>query len=221
MLELVAVSKSYPGKPVPVQVLQQVSFRVSPGEFVAVQGPSGCGKTTLLLILGGLLAPTGGRMVWEGEDVYALTAEARAQWRARRIGMVFQQFHLIPYLSIEENILAPTLAFPVADARARLETLVQQFQLTERRHHVPSALSTGERQRTALARALLTHPACLLVDEPTGNLDAANAAIVTGALTDYTRQDGMVVMVTHDAGAAAQAQRRVVLQHARIEDVVS
>ena len=216
MLELMDVSKSYPATPLPVQILRKISFSVAPGEFVAVQGPSGCGKTTLLLTLGGLLAPSSGAVRLDGEDIYALTPGARASWRARRIGIVFQLFHLIPYLSVEENILAPTLATELPNAPERLEALLKQFHLLERRRHVPAALSVGERQRTAMARALLTQPTCLLVDEPTGNLDAENAEIVTTALADYTRQQGIVVMVTHDLIAAARAQRRVMLQQGTI-----
>ncbi len=220
MLELLDVSKSYPGVSSPVEVLRKVSFSVSAGEFVAIQGPSGCGKTTMLLLLGGLLAPSSGKVQLDHEDIYAMSAETRAQWRASHLGIVFQLFHLIPYLNVEDNILAPTLAITVPHARERLEALLTQFQLTARRGHVPSALSIGERQRTAMARALLTHPACLLVDEPTGNLDAENAEIVTTALADYTRQGGIVVMVTHDLAAAARAQRRVSLRNGQLEEVV-
>src|SRR5205823_6529904 len=121
-------------------------------------GPSGCGKTTLLLAAGGLLRPDGGRVVVDGQDVYALGDGARARFRAATVGFVFQQFHLVPYLSVLDNVRAAALARPLPDARPRAEALLAALGLTHRRHHVPAELSTGERQRTALARALLHGP---------------------------------------------------------------
>jgi ABC-type lipoprotein export system ATPase subunit len=194
-----------------VHALDDVSVCVAAGEFVAVQGPSGCGKTTLLLAAGGLLEPTSGRVLFAEQDFYAVGAEPRARLRAASVGFVFQQFHLVPYLSVLDNVLAPTLATPIADARAQAEALLERFGLASRSRHVSARLSTGERQRTALARALLTQPKLVLADEPTGNLDAASADIVLEALAEFAEHGGAVLLATHDVRAAGRARRTVQL----------
>jgi ABC-type lipoprotein export system ATPase subunit len=209
MLEIHTLSKTYRGPDGLLTVLDGLNLHVAAGEFVAVQGRSGCGKTTLLLAAGGLLHPTSGTVLVAGQEVYALSDAARARFRAARIGFVFQQFHLVPYLSVLDNVLSPALALKLPDARARAEELVAAVGLTPRRHHVPAQLSTGERQRTALARALLNRPGLLLADEPTGNLDRDSAEVVLNHLADFARGGGAVLLVTHDAEAAARAQRVV------------
>jgi putative ABC transport system ATP-binding protein len=218
MLEIANVSKSYQGQDGMVTALAKVCLRVAPGEFVAVRGPSGCGKTTLLLTAGGLLRPDGGRVLVGGQDVYALGDEARARFRAAHVGFVFQQFHLVPYLNVVDNVLSAALAQPRSDARKRADELVEAFGLTSRRHHVPAQLSTGERQRTALARALLQRPQLLLADEPTGNLDPDNGALVLDCLAAHSRGGGSVLLVTHEAQAAARAGRVLIFsQGGRLE----
>jgi putative ABC transport system ATP-binding protein len=207
MLEIRELSKTYRGPAGAVRVLQGLSLEVAAGEFVAVQGRSGCGKTTLLLAAGGLLRPDAGNVLVAGKDLYALSEEARARFRAAHIGFVFQQFHLIPYLSALDNVLAAGLALKVPDARARAEGLLAAVGLGERGRHVPAELSTGERQRTALARALLHRPRLLLADEPTGNLDRESAGAVLNHLAEFARAGGAVLLVTHDPAAAARAQR--------------
>ena len=156
MLEIHELSKRYTspaGRSAgPVAALDRVSLSLAPGDFVALQGPSGSGKTTLLLAAGGLMAPGSGTVAFQGQDVYALSPAARARWRAGCLGFVFQQFHLIPYLSVIDNVLAAALACPIANARTRAGELLEQFGLSARASHVPSELSTGEQQRTALAR---------------------------------------------------------------------
>jgi ABC-type lipoprotein export system ATPase subunit len=212
MLEVKTLTKRYPpasSGAAPVAALDGVSLTVAAGEFIAVQGPSGCGKTTLLLAAGGLLAPTSGAVSFSEQDVYALSPESRARWRAQSVGFVFQQFHLIPYLNVLDNILAPILANALPNAHARASELLERFGLGRRRDHFPAMLSTGEQQRTALARALLHHPRLLLCDEPTGNLDDDNARGVWDCLTEFHRNGGAVMLVTHDANAAARAQRIV------------
>ena len=190
------------------------------GEFVVVEGPSGSGKSTLLLTLGGLLAPSGGSVTFDGRDIYKdLSPGRRAEWRARRVGFVFQQFHLIPYLSALDNVLAPTLALPLPGARERAIELLARFRLADRSAHVPAAMSAGEQQRTALARALLHQPQLLLCDEPTGNLDGENAQAALDCLVEFHRQGGMVLLVTHHAGAAAAAQRVLRLDRGRLVDL--
>jgi ABC-type lipoprotein export system ATPase subunit len=206
-LELQQLSRTYAGPTGPVKALDQVSLSLDAGEFVAVQGSSGCGKTTLLLTAGGLLQPTSGTVVIAGQDPYALSPEARAKFRAAHVGFVFQQFHLVPYLNVLDNVLAPSLALPSPDARQRAGKLIERFGITHRISHVPSELSTGERQRVALARALLNNPKVLLADEPTGNLDPDNARTVIEHLKEFANEGGAVLIVTHDAAIAAQAQR--------------
>ena len=188
--------------------VEEVSLTVDAGEFVVVQGPSGCGKTTLLLAAGALLQPTRGQVLLNGQNPYELSSGQRAQFRAVNIGFVFQQFHLVPYLDVLDNILAPTLALsPDGDMSARARELAEQFGLTDRLRHVPAALSTGERQRVALARALLNKPKLLLADEPTGNLDAQNGQAVLRCLTQFARAGGAVLLVTHDPRAGDHAGR--------------
>ncbi|MCX5684896.1 MAG: ATP-binding cassette domain-containing protein, partial [Planctomycetota bacterium] len=169
----------------------------------------GCGKTTLLLIAGGLLKPDDGQVLLAGQDPYALAPDARARFRAENVGFVFQQFHLIPYLSVLDNILAPALARPLENARERAVELAGRFGLTDRQGHVPGELSTGDRQRTALARALLHKPQFLLADEPTGNLDEASGHVVLGHLAEFAKTGGAVLLVTHDPHATQYATRPV------------
>ena len=217
LLQIEGLSKSYPGGQGTINAVDQVSLTVSVGEFVAVQGPSGCGKTTLLLAAGALLRPTRGQVLVNGEDPYALSPGERARFRAVNVGFVFQQFHLVPYLDVLDNTLAPTLALGAnGDARARALELTARFGLTERLHHRPAALSTGERQRVALARALLNKPKLLLADEPTGNLDAENGQIVLRSLAEFARDGGAVLLVTHDPGAGEHASRVVKMDGGKI-----
>jgi ABC-type lipoprotein export system ATPase subunit len=199
-----------------VTALSDVSFSVEPGELLAVRGPSGCGKTTLLLTAGGLLRPSSGQVNVNGQDPYQLNPERRSNLRARMMGFVFQQFNLIPYLTVRQNILAASLAMPRKQAVARARELISHFGLDDRAEHVPSQLSTGEKQRTALARALLNEPKVILADEPTGNLDEDNAQTVFGYLSQYVRDGGCVLLVTHDARAAAHATRTLQMKQGQI-----
>ena len=220
MLEIRDLSKRYPGaagrRSPPVAALDGVSLSLASGEFVAVQGPSGCGKSTLLLTAGGLLAPTGGSVSFQGQDIYGMSPDGRARWRAQQIGFVFQQFHLIPYLSVLDNVMAPALAWRLPDAPRRAVELLDRFGLADRAQHVPAMLSTGEQQRTALARALLHQPQLLLCDEPTGNLDAQSARVVLDCLVEFQHNGGAVLLVTHDAEAAAAASRGLWLNNGRL-----
>ncbi len=216
LIELQNVTKVYRSGSTELRALDKVSLTVEAGEFVAVQGPSGSGKTTLLLIVGGLLAPDEGSVSVDGQSPYEMTPEARAGFRSNTIGFVFQQFHLIPYLTVRENVLAAALATGRPDAKERTDKLLQQFGMTHRLHHVPGQLSTGERQRTAFARALLNEPKILLADEPTGNLDRQNADTVLGYLAQFAQEGGAVLLVTHDERAAAKADRVVRLEDGRV-----
>jgi len=207
MLEFKNVSKWFNVAQGKVTALKEISFSVRPGELLAVRGPSGCGKTTLLLTAGGLLRPSDGQMSIDGQNLYALSPEMRSRLRARTIGFVFQQFHLIPYLTVRQNIMTASLAVPLKEASERAQQLISRFGLDDRADHVPARLSTGERQRTALARALLNEPKVIMADEPTGNLDEDNAQTVFGYLSQYVGDGGCVLLVTHDDRAAAHATR--------------
>jgi len=188
-----------------VYALREATLRLGEGELRFVLGASGSGKSTLLLCAGGLLSPDEGRVRLGGEDLYAMSSDERSAFRARNIGFVFQQFHLVPYLSVIDNVLAPALAGTDGDLRPRAEELVERFGLGQRRDHPPSELSVGERQRCALARALLREPRLLLADEPTGNLDEANAALVMECLREFAQAGGAVLIVTHDPSNRSEA----------------
>jgi ABC-type lipoprotein export system ATPase subunit len=216
MLEFKNISMWFDGPKGKVTALDEVSFSVSPGEFLAVRGPSGCGKTTLLLAAGGLQRPSAGQVSLNGQDPYALSSEMRSRMRASMIGFVFQQFHLIPYLTVRQNIMAPSLALPAKEAAQRTQELLSNFGLDDRAGHVPAQLSTGQRQRTALARALLNKPKIILADEPTGNLDEDNADIVFDYLRKYVSDGGCVLLVTHDVRAAAHATKTLQMGQGRI-----
>ena len=202
MLQFKEVTKQFNGPQGKVTALNDVSFSVNPSEVVAIRGPSGCGKSTLLLAAGTLLRPTQGSVTIDGNDPYALAPNARSALRAEKIGFVFQQFHLVPYLSVLDNVLLPSLVKDSALAHDRAKELLTRFGLEHRTHHVPAQLSIGERQRTALARALFNQPKLLLADEPTGNLDPENGQIVLNALKTFASEGGAVLLVTHDAAAA-------------------
>jgi putative ABC transport system ATP-binding protein len=216
MVEFKNVTKIFNGPKGKVTALDKVSLSVRPGEFLAVCGPSGCGKTTLLLTAGGLMRPSNGQVNLDGSDPYGMSPEMRSKMRARTIGFVFQQFHLIPYLTVRQNILAPSLALPTKEADQRAQELISRFGLDDRADHVPAQISTGQRQRTALARALLNKPKVILADEPTGNLDERNANIVLGYLSQYVAEGGCVLLVTHDARTAAHSTRSLKMSQGRL-----
>lgn len=216
VLQIQNLAKAYAGPAGKVGAVDDVSLSLAKGDFVAIQGPSGCGKSTLLLAAGGLLAPTSGTVTVAGQALYSLSADERAKFRAAKIGFVFQQFHLIPYLDVIDNVLAPTIALRMSDGREKAKALIERFGLGHRLHHVPAALSTGERQRVALARALLHDPPLLLADEPTGNLDEANGEAVLAHLAEFTKNGGAVLLVTHDPKASKHATRTVLMRDGRI-----
>jgi len=211
MLSLDTISKTYRNGARSVPVLCDLSLTVARGEFVSVLGPSGCGKTTILLTAGGLLTPDAGSVTIDGADPYTLAPEDRAAFRAEHVGFVFQQFHLVPYLSVLDNVMTAGLASGDTSAamRDRAKSLIAKFGLSERSHHCPAELSVGERQRVALARALLNSPSLLLADEPTGNLDDDNAHIVLDTLRQFAHDGGAVLLVTHDQRTADLADNEI------------
>ena len=219
MIELQAVRRSYRTNGAAVHALDGVDLSIGAGEFVAVTGPSGSGKSSLLNILGCLDRPDAGRYLIEGEDVAGFDDEATSDIRNRRIGVVFQSFHLLPRLTVLENVLLP-LRFhrePPDWAQAHARDLLDRVGLSDRSHHRPNELSGGQVQRAAIARALLLKPALLLADEPTGNLDSKSAADVLGLIDQVHRGGQTVVLVTHDNDVAAHAPRGVRMRDGRIE----
>lgn len=217
MIHLDEVTKVYRTPNGQVSALAGVSLDVEPGEFVAVRGPSGCGKSTLLTIVGGLGTPSSGRVVVAGKDLVAMGSAERARFRAEQIGFVFQMFHLLPYLTVLDNVLAGALPGAGTKARQRAEQLLTEFQLADRFGHRPGELSIGERQRVAMARALINRPRLILADEPTGNLDAENSEAVLGLLAAFQDEGGTILLVTHQEQAAQYAGRTVLLRDGLIE----
>jgi ABC-type lipoprotein export system ATPase subunit len=196
--------------------LDRFTAEVAEGEFVAVRGPSGSGKTTLLLTLGGMQRPSDGSVQLAGRDLYALSPAERARLRSSEIGFVFQMFHLVPYLDLLGNVLLACPGKPSAEVRQRAGRLMDELGLADRASHRPGELSAGERQRLAVARALLNRPKLILADEPTGNLDPENAAEVIRHLAEFHRGGGTVVLVTHGAAADAHADRTLRLEQGRL-----
>jgi putative ABC transport system ATP-binding protein len=217
MIALEAVSKVYHTAQREVRALDDVTLEIQQGEFVAVRGPSGCGKSTLLALVGGLALPTSGRVAVGGRDVSSMSSSERAQFRADNVGFVFQMFHLLPYLSVLDNVLVAAPSNSQPGVRDYANELLDQFGLNERRLHRPGQLSAGERQRVAMARALLNRPKLLLADEPTGNLDPQNAAAVLQLLSQFHAAGGTILLVTHEEQAAACAQRTIMLNRGRLE----
>jgi len=199
-----------------VMSLDRFTAEVADGEFVAVRGPSGSGKTTLLLTLGGMQRPSEGLVQLAGRDLYAMSPAERARLRSSEIGFVFQMFHLVPYLDLLGNVLLACPGKPSAEVRQRAGELMDELGLADRASHRPGELSAGERQRLAVARALLNRPKLILADEPTGNLDPENAAEVIRHLAEFHRGGGTVVLVTHGEVVNAHADRTLSLEQGRL-----
>jgi putative ABC transport system ATP-binding protein len=198
-----------------VRALDGVSFDVRAGEWIAIMGPSGSGKTTLINILGGLDTPTSGRAMVDGTDVARLDESGLARFRAEKIGFIFQQFHLVPYLTALENVMLAQYFHSTTDEREALEAL-DRVGLADRVEHLPRQLSGGEQQRVAVARALINHPKLLLADEPTGNLDEANEAVVLTLLREMHSEGHTILMVTHAPSIGQLADRRIDLAHGHL-----
>jgi len=202
-----------------ITAVNKVSLDIAPGEFIALTGRSGSGKSTLLYILAALRPPTSGTVHYGDTDIYALSHSQRNRFRAENIGILYPDFRLLPYLNIAENIATPALALDLSaqEISNRTNELIQQFDLDNRRHHLPSSLSSGEQQRTALARALFASPKTIIADEPTGNLDEANSLAMIETLKAYTAQGNTVIIATHDPLVMQAADQTFTMTQGKLE----
>jgi putative ABC transport system ATP-binding protein len=217
MIELNNVTKTVRSGTEYLTILDDVSFSIPSGQFVAVTGASGSGKSTLLGLIAGLDAPTAGKIVVDGDDVTAASEDGLARIRSEKIGFVFQSFHLIPSLTAYENILIPMELLGVDSVRERASRLLDAVDLTNRGHHYPSELSGGEQQRVAIARAFANRPKILLADEPTGNLDSKNGQHIFDLMRQLHAENNVtLVLVTHDPILASQAQRQIILADGKV-----
>jgi len=220
MIQLKNVIKAYPAKEDEknggqIRALDNVSLSVAPGEWVAMMGPSGSGKSTMVNLIGALDRPSSGEIWLDGENVANFSAGELNRVRAEKIGFVFQQFHLIPFLTALENVMLAQYFHSMTDEKEALDAL-ERVGLKERAHHLPSQMSGGEQQRVCIARALINDPKIVLADEPTGNLDAQNEEIVLRLLRELHQQGRTIIMVTHDPVVARLADRRIELHHGKI-----
>src|SRR4051795_10385219 len=226
MIQIKDVTKLYPAKATgngsgkdngagSIHALDHISLHVAAGEWLSIMGPSGSGKSSLVNLIGCLDRPSSGEIWLDGQDVAGISAAELNRVRAEKIGFIFQQFHLIPYLTAVENVMLAQYFHSMTDER-EARTALDKVGLGSRAEHLPSELSGGEQQRVCIARALINHPPILLADEPTGNLDAANQKIVAGLLQDLHAQGHTIVMVTHDPEMAALAQRKIALSHGKV-----
>jgi putative ABC transport system ATP-binding protein len=215
LLELKNITKMYG----PLAALKDVTLNVRQGEHLAIMGPSGSGKTTLMNIIGAMDKPTTGEVILEGNDISQESEAALNVIRRDKIGLIFQQFHLVSYLSALENVMVAQYYHSLPDEEEALEALAR-VGLAERAKHRPAQLSGGEQQRVCIARALINYPALILADEPTGNLDEANERLVMDIFKRLHAEGTTIIVVTHDPEVAEDAQRTVVLEHGKIARVV-
>ena len=219
LLEVSNVSKTYGSGEAAVKALKKVSFSVPKGEYVAVVGESGSGKSTLLNMIGALDTPTSGKVVISGKEIFSMNDRKLTIFRRRNIGFIFQAFNLIPELTVEQNIVFPMLLDYQKPDTKYLEELLSVLNLKERRRHLPSQLSGGQQQRVAIGRALITRPALILADEPTGNLDSQNTSEVIALLKEASKKyEQTIIMITHSRSIAQTADRILQVSDGELTD---
>ena len=217
ILRIENLTKTYGEGSTQVKALDDVSFSVEKGEFLAIIGPSGSGKSTLLHIIGGVDRPTSGKVFMNGQDVYAQDEEQLAVFRRRQVGLIYQFYNLIPVLNVVENMTLPVLMDGSIVNEDRLEELLQTLGLTGRRNNLPNQLSGGQQQRVSIGRALMNAPAVVLADEPTGNLDSKNSQEIVELLRMSNERYGQtLIIITHDENIALQAHRIIAIEDGRI-----
>ncbi|MDR1910005.1 MAG: ABC transporter ATP-binding protein [Spirochaetaceae bacterium] len=216
LLELKDVSKEYGS----LKALQNINLSVKQGEWLAIMGPSGSGKTTMMNIIGCMDKPSAGEVFLDGVDISRQNARNLTTLRRDKIGLIFQQFHLVNYLTALENVMVAQYYHSMPDEKEALEAL-RRVGLADRAKHLPSQLSGGEQQRVCIARALINYPMLILADEPTGNLDEANEGIVIDIFKQLHREGSTIIVVTHDPEVAEDAERTVVLEHGRIARILT
>ena len=217
ILKVENLSKTYGKGDNEVKALDNVSFTVQKGEFVAIIGPSGSGKSTLLHILGGVDKPTSGKVFMDGKDVYAQNDTQLAIFRRREVGLIYQFYNLIPVLNVSENITLPVLMDGRKVNQERLEELLNILQIKGRENHLPNQLSGGQQQRVSIGRALMNSPALMLADEPTGNLDSKNSQDIIELLKNSNKMyHQTLIIITHDENIALQADRIIAIEDGRI-----
>ena len=217
ILEIKNLCKEYGKGEIKVEALKNVSFDVEQGEFVAIVGPSGSGKSTLLHILGGVDTPTSGEVIISGTDIGKLNENNLAIFRRRQIGLIYQFYNLIPILNVEENMTLPILLDGKKPDKKILKSLVEKLGLNDRLKHLPNQLSGGQQQRVSIGRALINHPALLLADEPTGNLDSKNSKEIISLLRKFNRENNQtVIIITHDERIALSADRVITIEDGQI-----
>ena len=201
--------KQYGAGDAAVTAIQKMDFKIDWGEFIGVMGESGSGKSTLLSIMGAMNAPTSGRLTIDDIDIYDLSLEKMADFRREFLGFVFQSFHLIPYLTVIENVMLPlaTITMPKKDKRSKAEEALESVGLLDKKHRLPSNISGGEKERVAIARAIVNEPPILLADEPTGNLDTQTSREIMALFQTLNQQGMTIVMVTHSPECAGYAKR--------------
>lgn len=220
ILKVEGLSKVYGKGENEVKALENISFSVKKGEFVAIIGPSGSGKSTLLHLLGGVDKPSSGKVYVDGTDMYSLGETQLAVFRRRQIGLIYQFYNLIPVLTVEENITLPLLLDGHKVNKEELNTLVNTLNLQDRLQHLPNQLSGGQQQRVSIGRAVINHPAIILADEPTGNLDSKNSKEIMDMLVMFNKRfNQTLIVITHDERIALQADRIVTIEDGRLEKV--
>jgi len=211
MLEINNISKKYKNNKAEFTALDNVTLKVEKGDFVSVVGPSGSGKSTLLHTIGGLIRPDSGKVLFMGKDVYSLNRQESRLFRQKNVGFVFQQFHLMPFLTVYENI-----KLVCTKSSHHIESYLDKCSLLPLKNKFPSELSVGEKQRTAFIRAIITRPNILLADEPTGNLDPVNSKILMSLIEDFHHSGGTVLLVSHDLESSKYATRHITLNSGKL-----
>jgi putative ABC transport system ATP-binding protein len=213
------LSKTYTKSKQKINAINNINLSIDEGDFVVIHGSSGCGKSTLLLLLGGMLHPTAGQVLFQNQDLYASPSFLRGTYRKRIVGFMFQKFFLMPYLSVKDNIqLSLSIRKIKQDSAERVQSLTDRLGITQRMNHLPEELSVGEQQRVALARTLAGNPDIILADEPTGNLDKNNKQIIAQCLKEENAQGKTIVLVTHDESLIELGNKQIQLSAGQLTD---